>query len=225
MNKIKNGIIQGDEIFGIPFRTDLIPKSNKTSRPGIKITPSSGTAHNTGNRKRGANAKMHTEYVDHTSQYVSWHITIDDKEIIQELPLDEMAFHAGDGRNGPGNRTSIAVEICEHEGIDWELAKENAAKFFHFLFVVGIIDSVVPHQKWSGKYCPHRILDEGWDKFTALIKHIEKTFAPLDDISPWAIDGREYVMLHGISDGTRPKDLPTREEIWSMLYNHYNTHK
>lgn len=169
---IKNGIIQENNIFGIPFKVDLIPKSNKTSRPGYSLKPNSITIHNTGNKQKNANALMHTKYVDETKNYVSWHFTVDDKCIYQELPINENAWHATDGREGKGNRTSIAIEICEHEGINWTKAKDNAIKLVFYLFdnapslkQKSYNGHVVPHQHWHDKYCPHRILDEGWSKF------------------------------------------------------------
>ena len=164
---IKNGIITLDNIDGVPFKVDLIPKSNKTSRPQRPMIPRLECIHNTGNSRKGANAIMHTNYVDNTNKYISWHFTVDDKIIYQELPINECGFHAGDGR-GRGNRASIGIEICEQEGIDWQKAKLNAIKLITFLIDnVETLENnpVKPHQFFSGKYCPHRILDEGWNKF------------------------------------------------------------
>ena len=41
----------------------------------------------------------------------SFHFAVDDKEVVQGLPLDRNGWHAGDG-NGKGNREGIAIEIC-----------------------------------------------------------------------------------------------------------------
>lgn len=41
---------------------------------------------------------------------------------------------------------------------------------------------------------------------------------PQDDTSDWAREAREWAMEKGITDGTRPKDPVTREEVWTMLY-------
>jgi len=41
---------------------------------------------------------------------------------------------------------------------------------------------------------------------------------PQNDISDWAREARAWVMEKKISDGTRPKDPVTREEVWTMLY-------
>jgi len=40
----------------------------------------------------------------------------------------------------------------------------------------------------------------------------------LDDVSDWARDARDWAVSRGITDGTRPKDAVTREEVWTMLY-------
>jgi hypothetical protein len=43
-----------------------------------------------------------------------------------------------------------------------------------------------------------------------------------DEVSEWAKDALEWVMAEGISDGTRPHDPVTREELWTMLYRAYS---
>ena len=39
-----------------------------------------------------------------------------------------------------------------------------------------------------------------------------------DEVSVWAREAQEWAMEKGITDGTRPKDPVTREEVWTMLY-------
>lgn len=202
---IKDGLLQIDKIGKAAFAVDLIPKENTTSRPANAMTPTSITVHNTGNKNTGADAESHTNYVDRTTTYVSWHFTVDDKEIFQELPLDENAWHAGDGGSGPGNRTSIAIEICEHKGIDWPTARANGIALIVFLLKeLDLLPvDVVPHQKWSGKYCPRVILDEGWDDFMddveALYFAAEST--PIEYTTPAVIEqAQEYARIKGAPD-------------------------
>lgn len=119
------------------------------------------TIHNTAN---DAPAKNEINYMISNNNQVSFHIAVDDVEAIQGLPLDRNAWASGDG-NGPGNRSSIHIEICYSEsgGERYKKAEENAIKLVaQMLKERGWgIDRVKKHQDWSNKYCPHRILDEG----------------------------------------------------------------
>ncbi|MCK9599222.1 MAG: N-acetylmuramoyl-L-alanine amidase [Sphaerochaeta sp.] len=183
------------KINGIEIIKDYIPKDNVTSRPGLPLIPEYITVHNTGNPNENANARMHTEYVDNTDRYVSWHFSVDDISIYQELPLDEVAWHAGDGHNGPGNRKSLAIEICETG--DYAKAEENAIALIRYLMEQFNIplSKVVPHRHWSGKYCPHIILDYGWDKF------IERV-----GVMTWEQKNKEFVKRFQTATGLTPVD-------------------
>ena len=41
---------------------------------------------------------------------------------------------------------------------------------------------------------------------------------PKEEVSDWAREARDWVVSRGISDGMRPKDAVTREEVWTMLH-------
>ncbi|PAK28399.1 N-acetylmuramoyl-L-alanine amidase [Bacillus velezensis] len=145
---------------------DFIP-SGSSNRPGYSMNPLYITVHNTSNTAKGANAASHARFVkNNPSTGVSWHFTVDDTEIYQHLPLNENGWHAGDGNSGIGNRKSIGIEICENSDGDFEKAVANAQWLIKKLMKEqGIsLANVVPHQRWSGKYCPHRLLDR-WDSF------------------------------------------------------------
>lgn len=142
---------------------------------GIKcpntMTPTRIVIHNTAN---DAPAENEIKYMHSNNKEQSFHFAVDDKEIIQGIELNRNAWHAGDG-NGKGNREGIAIEICYSKsgGERWLKAVENAAELVAKLlkdYSFGI-DKVTKHQDYSGKHCPHRILDEyGWDNFIALVK-------------------------------------------------------
>ncbi|CCF06353.1 N-acetylmuramoyl-L-alanine amidase [Bacillus velezensis] len=147
---------------------DFIP-SGSSNRPGYSMNPLYITVHNTSNTAKGANAASHARFVkNNPSTGVSWHFTVDDTEIYQHLPLNENGWHAGDGNSGTGNRKSIGIEICENSDGDFEKAVANAQGLIKKLMKEqGIsLANVVPHQRWSGKYCPHKLLDR-WDSFKA----------------------------------------------------------
>jgi N-acetylmuramoyl-L-alanine amidase len=158
---------------------DFIP-AGRNNRPGINLTLKYITIHDTANSDAGADALMHARYLkgdEAANRPVSWHFTVDDSRVIQHLALNEVGWHAGDG-NGPGNMTSIAIEICENADGDRTKAEENAASLVADLLIrlnLGI-DAVVQHNKWSGKNCPHLIRSRsgGWDLFLQnVIKHLK----------------------------------------------------
>lgn len=159
MLKVKDGIITSDKIKIIQH---LIPISNKEAW-GYSMSPLYITIHNTGNPN--VSAKNNSIYVDKENGYVSWHFTIGDKEIYQELPITISGWHAGD-KKGTGNLKSIGIEIAEVDG-----AEEMAIKFVAelLIFLNMSIDKVVPHKHWSGKNCPRLILPH-WDIFIENIK-------------------------------------------------------
>ncbi|GGC79257.1 hypothetical protein GCM10007216_07180 [Thalassobacillus devorans] len=150
----------------LEIQSMLLPKHHPC-RPGHHMKPLYITVHTTGNRSRGANAMMHGNYLRNLdgSRLVSWHYTVDEKVVIKHLPDNESGWHAGDG-NGPGNRSSIGIEICEHEDGDFEQAVGMAAQLIRLLQDKHNlpVSHVVPHQKWSGKICPRPLLPE-WNAF------------------------------------------------------------
>lgn len=164
MDNIKNGIIQVKEIYGIPVIIDLIPLSNKKANPNRAMVAESVTNHNTGNKN--ADAESHTNLVDSWDKYTSWHLTLGfnhKKELViyQEIRLDRVAYHAGDGYYGIGNTTSIAIEMCEDDMVRWNEVRSAGIKLNVWLQEnISTIKKIVPHQKWTEKWCPHVILEE-----------------------------------------------------------------
>lgn len=129
------------------------------------------TIHNTAN---DASARNEIAYMIRNNNQVSYHFAIDDKEVIQGIPLNRNAWHCGDGQ-GNGNRKSIGIEICYSKsgGERYRKAEALAIKFIaQLLRERGWgIERVKTHQQWNGKYCPHRILAEG--RLNQVLKAIE----------------------------------------------------
>lgn len=158
----------------IPIKVDLIKRAK---RPGYAMKPEYITIHQTGNTSKGANAEMHNRYVHNVAPNPSWHYTVDDKEIYQHLPLNENGWHAGDGTNGPGNRKSIAIEICVNR--DGNLAKAEANAAWLAAKLIKEFGSLKPfpacmkqHYDWSKKNCPAQIRGRknGWANFLAAVE-------------------------------------------------------
>ncbi len=130
--------------------------------------------HNTAN---DASADNEVKYM-HKSKaqggvQTSYHYAVDDKEVVQAIEEKYNGWHAGDGAKGKGNRKGIAIEICYSKsgGDRFTKAEENAAEL-----IVDIlkrygwgIDKVKKHQDFAKKYCPHRTLDLGWERFLNMV--------------------------------------------------------
>ena len=141
------------------------------------MTPKYITIHNTGNT---ASARNEASYMNSNSNYTSYHVVIDDKEVVQVVPFNRNAWHAGDSQ-GQGNRASIGIEICYsmdngYSGAmsaRYKQAQENTA-----LYVAYVLDQygwgtdrLRQHWNWSGKDCPHKMrAHNGWGAFVARVQ-------------------------------------------------------
>ncbi len=148
----------------------------------------------------GGTADAHVRYLRNTgkrsgnrrfgrSGWVTWHFTVDDREAVQHLLATEQGDHADYG--GPGDRLSIAIEICEFRDPRRQAAAINRAarlaadlaNEFHIPTA-----NIVPHQHWPrwdfryGKPCPKILLErdpnirggwkkgQKWHRFIALVE-------------------------------------------------------
>ncbi len=138
---------------------NFIPNGRR-NRPGTTISPEWVTIHSTSNTARTADASAHARFLNNTGAYrlnsgrmnwVSWHYTVDDKSIIQHLPLNEKGYHCG-----AGNSESVGIEICMNEGANFEQAIRQAAYLAaKFCFDKNLpLSSVVQHHYWTTKNCP-----------------------------------------------------------------------
>lgn len=156
--------------MSVALRQNLVSRGKYNIKCPYSMKAESITVHNTANDASAANE---VKYMIGNNNKVSFHIAIDDKEAVQGIPLDRNAWHAGDG-NGKGNRSSIGIEICYSKsgGERFAKAERNAAELIASMLKERGwgIDRVKKHQDWSGKYCPHRTLDLGWERFLNLIR-------------------------------------------------------
>ncbi len=143
----------------------------RPNRPGTPLKPRSVTIHNTANTNRGANAAAHSKFVRNKGYYelrgkkhwVSWHYVVDDKQVIQQIPLNEQAWHAG-----AANAASVAIEICMHSDMNEAQAYDNAAALVATLVtdLELVASDIVTHQSWTGKNCPQVLLvGDRWQRF------------------------------------------------------------
>lgn len=128
------------------------------------------TVHNTAN---DASAMSEISYMIGNNNKTSFHVAVDNERVVTAIPFNRNAWHAGDGR-GNGNMKSIGIEICYSKsgGDRFVQAEKLAAEYIAYLLKQNGwgIDRVKKHQDWSGKYCPHRTLDLGWERFLNMVK-------------------------------------------------------
>ena len=125
-----------------------------------------------------------------TNTYISWHFTVGTDGIFQSLPLDEVAYHAGDGSYvygdtwysstynkadciGGGNRNGIGIESCINQGADYNVTLRMLAKLVAELLLEFNLstDRIKQHWHFSGKDCPGVIRHCGrWEEFKNLVK-------------------------------------------------------
>ncbi|MFF2449387.1 N-acetylmuramoyl-L-alanine amidase [Neobacillus sp. NPDC058068] len=155
----------------------LIPATNTKTRPGKAMVPKYITIHETDNDNKGADALAHAKLQERgNDRTASWHLTVDDKGCYQSVPFNEVAYAAGDGANGPGNTTSIHIEMCVNCDGNYQKTAENTAGVVKQLMSQFNIplENVVQHNKWSGKNCPS-IMRSGkagitWPQFQGMCK-------------------------------------------------------
>lgn len=233
------------------IKQQFIPASRTKQRPGYAMAPQYITIHSTGNPK--STAQNEANYVCYNSdRQASYHYVCDDSQIIQVLPVNEVAWHAGDGGSGTGNRKSVAIEICEPG--DRKKAVDNAVWLTKELMRDLKIDKahIRQHHDWSGKDCPRILRDSAyikdgidWAYFMAQIDTpqkeeepeltqeelemmLEKYFEKVSKEQPgdWSKEARDWAEENGIvtgdEEGKRYKSHITREEAVTMLYRAQN---
>lgn len=147
------------------------------------MNPRYVTIHSTQNWSRGADALRHSVALKRGALgRLSWHYTVDEDRAVQHLPTNERGNHAD--YDGPGNRYSIGIEMCEHPGNSRSQTLERTAKLAAWLCVKHDIpvSRVVPHYKWPrrgknppNKNCPHFLLTNGRPgaKWQGFLKAVE----------------------------------------------------
>lgn len=155
----------------VNIRQNICPSNKWSIKCPYTMVPEAITVHNTAN---DASANNEIAYMIRNEYQTSFHFAVDDIEVVQGISLNRNAWHAGDGGNGYGNRKTIGIEICYSKsgGPKFDQAERNAAWLIAKLLKERGwgLDRVGTHQMRSGKYCPHRTLDYGWNRFKDMIQ-------------------------------------------------------
>ena len=162
------------------FKQNLVSKDKYSIKCPYAMKVEYITVHDTANR---ATAENEIKYMISNDKEVSFHLAVDEAEVIQGLPFNRNSWSCGDGAKGTGNRNSISVEICRPTHEDKSLymtAEENAVYVVaRLLYTHNLsIEKLKKHQDWSGKNCPNVLLKEGrWQQFKERVHTVLKAIA------------------------------------------------
>ena len=145
----------------------MIPRGT-AARPGYAMTPKFITIHNTANENKGAGALSHGTYMTTgggKNVTTSYHYVVDDSLIVRLLPDNEAAWHAGDGSGTKsGNRTSLAIEICDNPESDLTKATDK------FLNRFSVVEKLAGERGITMENTPLPELDKLWDEAKATLE-------------------------------------------------------
>ena len=200
------------------------PSSKYSIKAPYAMNPNTITVHNTANT---ASARNEVNYMRNNNNQTSYHVAVDDKEVVQTIPFNRNAWAAGDGVNGPGNRRSIHIEICYSMDNGYSgaysarhrQAENNAALYIaHVLKQYGWgVNRLRQHYNWTRKDCPHKMrAHNGWNAFKRKVQnHLDKlngktvrpAAAPKPSTSGWKTNrhGTQYLATKGtFTVGSKP---------------------
>ncbi len=187
----RSGLRQSATPSSVNLRQIIVPPGRVGRRREFPLRARYITIHSTGNR--GGTALQHARGMAagnfrgkskwNRTGYMTWHFTVDDREAIQSLPLTIQGEHAD--HDGPGNTSSIGIEICEFRNARQQAAAiDRAARLTAWVMrEKGIpLSHVVPHYHWPQhrfhhhqKNCPRILLENGkpgprWQAFLRRVR-------------------------------------------------------
>ena len=165
------------------------------NRPKRKLKELRGIViHWTANASKGANAQAHYKYFNNAYRGSSAHYFVDDKQVVQLIPDDEVAWHVGDKirtsnlpirakyvpKGANPNDYFIGVEMCMNADSDQQRVLNSTINLVNQLMMKYNLtkDQVVRHYDLTGKDCPKMfvptivngvVLDHAWLAFKNLL--------------------------------------------------------
>ena len=123
--------------------------------------------HDTGNKKKGADAMTHFSYFNGGNRGSSADFFVDDKSVVQVNDYTKFytwAVGDGKGKYGITNANSVSIEICVNEDSVYNMAFLKAVELTKILMAeLNIpIDRVVRHYDASRKNCPSSMSVNNW---------------------------------------------------------------
>lgn len=196
----------------------LIPDGSKLkpNRPLKNGKPEWITIHNTNDIQEAEGTNDAEQYARATlngnMNGVSVHYYIDETGCWQLLREDEMGYHAADGANGPGNTTSLAIEIImdgSGDASDVTAEDRGARLAAGLLHKYGLgIDKLTTHQHWYPmKFCPAYILPH-WVRFVDKVQgYLDELQAPVSEPAKKGPKTYYRVQIGAFEDKTAAENL------------------
>lgn len=168
-----------EDCEGLNLTVSLVDKTHYKARCPYVMKPEYVVIHNaaTPNGTAKSLCVCQNKTVNREAELKSWHFSVDEDSVWESLPLNRNGFHASDGANGDGNRKGIAIEIARD--LDGEEQYYQSAENRGALLAAVLLNKygwdtshLKTHHDFAidGKWCPHKILDNGWDKFVAKVQ-------------------------------------------------------
>lgn len=178
--------------------------------------------HDTANVGKGADALAHYKYLQTATRYGSAHYYVDDKQIIQTIDDDTIAWAVGDKwarknatRSDVTNTNSVSVELCINQGIDKVKAYDNLLWLTRYL-MAKYPSEVVRHFDATGKPCPSTWQANNWAQWWRFKKEL------VNMPSKWAEKDWKWAVDNHITDGSNPQKECTREQVVCLLKRMYD---
>jgi len=174
------------------------------------------TIHSTGNPKSTARNERGWLTNPANDRIASWHIAVDEKEAVEAIPLDEVAYHAG---SKTGNNSSIGIEICESGNREKTLAHAAEVAASTLKKYGWGVDRLRRHYDWSKKNCPRILSANNWAGWEQFKKQVQEELNKMSNTpSKWAAEAWNWAKKEGLFDGTNPQGQVTREQLAVILY-------
>lgn len=211
----------------VAIRQQLVTGGNRRVNAGTNPV-SSITIHETGNPGRGANAAAHGNLQSRAGMgAISWHYTVDDREIVQSYEDTARCRHAG---TDAGNNTSLSIEICVNSDGNFDKAVDRAAQLTAAKMKQhGVpLSAVRQHNSWWGKDCPQRLRangNAGWNRFTALVRQHLGENVVISPPPPPSSGGKTIAQMvaevragkHGNGHTARQQSLGVTDAVYAQV--------
>lgn len=221
---------------------------NDCYKSGKKITPSYIAVHDTGANnkyikrysqpdvqgigKNPYNNHWNRPNVDKAVHFFVGALDNGEVAVVQTLPTKKCyrSWHAGRGKHGTANDFAISFEICQDTtDMAYSLKAYNKAvelaAYLCSTYNIPVKNVLSHHELYKLGVASQHVDTDNWfplfgKDMNTFRKDVENLMATVDVNKPddWAKEAWEWGKNKGITDGTRPKDKITRQEVMQMLY-------